>query len=418
MIRADLLVTGIGELATLSAGPVPRIGERAEELGLEHDAAVAIRDGRFAWIGRTRTVRREVRLRRGGTHLDARGGTVVPGFVDAHTHLLYAGDRASEVALKIRGVPYATIARRGGGIYSTVRATRRASTSELLASAEDRMHRMARSGTTAFEVKSGYALSHLGELRLLRLIGRLASRTGLEVVPTYLGAHAIPPEFRGRSDAYVDQIVRRTLPIVAGEGLARFCDVFCEPGFFTVRQSERVLRTALGLGMGIKVHADEFALSGGAGLASRLGARSAEHLLQDGRPEFELLARTGVTAVILPVTPFASLAGRASPGRALVDAGVAVALGSDCSPNSWIEAMPLVLAHAVYSARLSPREAITAATVNAAHASDLADRAGSIAVGRRADFSLFALGSVDHIPYRIGSFPALVYRQGIRILPA
>ncbi|EQD72159.1 imidazolonepropionase, partial [mine drainage metagenome] len=138
----------------------------------------------------------------------------------------------------------------------------------------------------------------------------------------------------------------------------------------------------------------------------------------DGRPEFELLARAGVTAVILPVTPFASLAGRASPGRALVDAGVSVALGSDCSPNSWIEAMPLVLAHAVYSARLSPREAITAATVNAAHASDLADRAGSIAVGRRADFSLFALGSVDHIPYRIGSFPALVYRQGIRILPA
>jgi len=417
MIRADLLVTGIGELATLSAGPVPRIGERMEDLGLRHDAAFAVRDGRFAWIGRNRAVRREIRLRRGGAHLDARDGTVVPGFVDAHTHLLYAGDRAPELALKIRGVPYAEIARRGGGIYSTVRATRRASSAILLASAEDRMRRMALFGTTAFEIKSGYALSHAGELRLLRLIRRLASRTGFEVVPTYLGAHAIPPEFRGRADAYVDQITRRTLPIVAAERLARFCDVFCEPGFFSVRQSERILRTALALGLGIKIHADEFALSGGARLASRLEAHSAEHLLEDGRPEFELLARAGVTAVILPVTPFASLAGRASPGRALVDAGVAVALGSDCSPNSWIEAMPLVLAHAVYSARLSPREAITAATVNAAHASGLADRAGSIAVGRSADFALFALDSADRIPYRIGSLPALVYRQGIRTPP-
>ncbi|MFZ0698925.1 MAG: imidazolonepropionase [Thermoplasmata archaeon] len=417
MIRADLLVSGIGELASLSEGPVPRIGDRMEELGLRHDAAFAVRDGRFAWIGRDREVRREVRLRRGGAHLDARGGTVVPGFVDAHTHLLYAGDRASELRLKIRGVPYGEIARRGGGIYSTVRATRRASDAELLASAGERMRRMALSGTTAFEVKSGYALSHSGELRLLRLIARLASRTGLAVVPTYLGAHAVPPEFRGRVSTYVNQIVRRTLPIVAAERLARFCDVFCEPAFYSVRQSERILRAAVRLGLGIKIHADEFVLSGGARLASRLPARSAEHLLADGRPEFALLARAGVTAVILPVTPFASLAGRASPGRALVDAGVAVALGSDCSPNSWIEAMPLVLAHAVYSARLSPKEAITAATVNAAHASGLADRVGSIAVGRSADFSIFDLDSADRIPYRIGAFPAVVYRQGIRILP-
>ncbi len=280
------------------------------------------------------------------------------------------------------------------------------------------MRRMACAGTTSFEVKSGYALSHRGELRLLRLIRRLARRTGFEIVPTYLGAHAVPPEFRGRADAYVDQIVRRTLPVIAEKRLATFCDVFCEPGFFSVRQSERILRTALRLGLGIKIHADEFVLSGGARLAARLRARSAEHLLEARRPEFAALAHAGVTAVLLPVTPFASLAARASPGRALVDAGVAVAVGSDCSPNSWIEAMPLVLAHAVYSARLSPSEAITAATVNAAHASGLADRAGSIAIGRAADFALFALGSADQIPYRIGSIPAAVYRQGIRILPA
>ncbi|MGD0718080.1 MAG: imidazolonepropionase [Thermoplasmata archaeon] len=417
MIVADLLVTGIGELATLAQGPVPRIGERMEELGLRHDAAFAVRDGRFAWIGADRAVARAVRLRRGGVRVDAGGGTIVPGFVDAHTHLLYGGDRVAELALKIRGVPYAEIARRGGGIYSSVRATRRASDPGLLASAEDRMRRMALAGTTSFEVKSGYALSHAGELRLLRLIPRLARRTGFEIVATYLGAHAVPPEFRGRADAYVDQIVRRTLPVIAQERLAAFCDVFCEPGFFSVPQSERILRTALGLGLGIKIHADEFVLSGGARLAARLGARSAEHLLEDGRPEFAALARAGVTAVLLPATPFASLTARASPGRGLVDAGVAVAIGSDCSPNSWIEAMPIVLAHAVYGARLSPREAITAATVNAAYASGLADRAGSIAVGRAADFGLFALGSPDRIPYRIGSIPVAVYRQGIRILP-
>lgn len=417
MIRADLLVTGIGELATLAEGPTPRIGEQMEELGLRHDAAFAVRDGRFAWIGRDRTVGSEVRLRRGGTRIDARGGTVVPGFVDAHTHLLFAGDRVSELARKIRGVPYTEIARQGGGIYSTMRATRRATTADLLASAEGRMRRMARSGTTAFEVKSGYALSHAGEIRLLRLIARLPSRTGFEVVPTYLGAHAVPPEFQGRADAYVDRIVRRTLPIVAAKRLARFCDVFCEPGFFNVRQSERVLRRALGLGLGIKIHADEFVLSGGARLASRLHAHSAEHLLEDGRPEFVALARAGVTAVLLPVTPWASLGARSSPGRGLVDAGVAVAVGSDCSPNSWMEAMPLVLAHAVYGARLSPREAITAATVNAAHASGIADRVGSIAVGRTADFSCFELGSADRIPYRIGALPTRVYRQGIRTFP-
>lgn len=418
MITADLIVTGIRELATLAAGPVPRTGDDLEELGLRHDAAFAVTDGRFSWIGAERGVGREVRLRRGGRRLDANGGTIVPGFVDPHTHLLYGGDRVAELALKIRGVPYAEIARRGGGIYSTVRATRRASDAELIGSAVDRMRRMALSGTTSFEVKSGYALSHAGELRLLRLIARLARATGFDVVPTYLGAHAVPPEFRGRTDAYVEQIVRRTLPAIAAERLARFCDVFCEPGFFTVPQSERVLRAALGLGLGVKIHADEFALSGGARLAARLKARSAEHLLADGRPEFTALARAGVTAVLLPATPFASLASTRSPGRALVDAGVAVAVGSDCSPNSWIESMPLVLAHAVYGARLSPSEVITAATVNAAHASDVADRSGTIAVGRPADFTRFALDSADRIPYRIGSVPGAVYRQGIRVSPA
>ena len=416
MIRADLVVSDIGELATLSEGAVPRVGEQAEELGLVSDAAFAVADGRFVWVGRERNLSRTVRLRPGGRRFSARGGTVVPGFVDAHTHVLFAGDRAFELPLKVRGRGYAEIARAGGGIYSTVRATRRASDAELLAATGARLGRMGGWGTTSVEVKSGYALTTEGELRLLRLIPRLARRTGLRLVPTFLGAHAVAPEYRSRPDAYVDRLVREALPRVARERLARFCDVFCEPGFFSVRQSERLLRAALAHGLGVKVHAEEFVLSGGARLAARLRAVSAEHLLAARKEDRALLANAGVTAVLLPVTALAAAPGIRSPGREMVDSGVPVALGTDCSPNSWAESMPLVLAHAVHSAHLSPAEALTAATVNAAHASGLED-AGTIARGRPADFAVFPLRSVDQLGYRFDAIPASVFRQGNPISP-
>jgi imidazolonepropionase len=416
VVRADLIVSDIGELATLSRGPVPRVGPAAEELSVISDGAVAVADGRFAWVGRGPTLARNVRLRPGGRRLSAEGGVVVPGFVDAHTHALFAGDRAFELPLKVRGASYAEVARAGGGIYATVRATRRASDAELLDATASRLRRMESWGTTSVEVKSGYALTPEGELRLLRLIPRLAKRTGLRLVPTFLGAHAVAPEYRGRADAYVDLLVRRALPRVASERLARFCDVFCEPGFFSVRQSERLLRAALALGLGVKVHADEFVLSGGARLAARVGAVSADHLLAARAEDRAVLAKSGVTAVLLPITALTASPGVRSPGREMVDAGVPVALGSDCSPNSWVEAMPLVLAHAVHAARLSPAEALTAATVNAAHASGL-EEAGTIEVGRPADFSVYPVRSVDQLGYRFDAIPAVVYRQGNRVSP-
>lgn len=416
MIRADLILTDVRELATLARGPVPRIGKDAEELGVIDEAAIAVADGRFAWVGRERELAKAVRCRSGGRRLSAGGGVVVPGFVDAHTHVLFAGDRAFELPLKVRGASYAEVARAGGGIYSTVRSTRRASDATLLSETGDRLCRMASWGTTSAEVKSGYALTVEGELRLLRLIPQLAKRTGLRLVPTFLGAHAVAPEYRSRADAYVDRLVRAALPRVAAERLARFCDVFCEPGFFSVRQSERLLRAALALGLGVKVHAEEFVLSGGARLAARLHAISAEHLLRARADDRALLAKAGVTAVLLPVTALASAPGVRCPGREMVDAGVAVALGTDCSPNSWVEAVPLVLAHAVHSARLSPAEALTAATVNAAHASGLAD-AGVVAPGRPADFAVFPLSSVDQLGYRFDTIPTAVFRQGNRFSP-
>jgi imidazolonepropionase len=416
MIRADLVVTNLAEVVTLASGPVPRVGAAMGEVGRIPDGAVAVADGRFVWVGPERSLARNVRLGPRGRTVDGSGGTLVPGFVDAHTHVLFAGDRAFELPLKVAGASYAEIARRGGGLYSTVRATRRASDRELLAETAARLSAMTRGGSTSVEVKSGYALNYEGELRLLRLIPRLARRSGLRLVPTYLGAHAVAPEYRDRPDDYVDRIVRRTLPAVAREGLARFCDVFCEPGFFTVAQSERILRAALALGMEVKVHAEEFVLSGGAELAARLRARSAEHLLEATPADRTRLAESGVTAVLLPVTAFASSSARRSPGREMVDAGVPVALGTDCSPNSWVTSMPLVLAHAVHGGRLTPAEALTAATVNAAHASGLED-AGRIVPGFPADFSVFDLPSSDHLGYRFDAIPTLVYRQGKSISP-
>jgi imidazolonepropionase len=264
-------------------------------------------------------------------------------------------------------------------------------------------------------VKSGYGLSVPSELRLLESIRRLRRRTGLRLVPTFLGAHAVPPEYEGRADVYVDLLVRRALPIIARRRLAKFCDVFCEPGFFTTAQAARLLTAAARLGLGTKIHADEFVYSGGSRLAAELGTRSAEHLLATSASDRRALARAHVSAVLLPVTPFASLSRLRCPGREMVDDGVAVALGSDCSPNSWVESMPLVLAHAVYGARLTPAEALTAATVNAAHALDIEGEAGQIAVGRPAEFAVFDVPCVEHLGYRIGLRPASVYRQGFDV---
>jgi imidazolonepropionase len=417
MTGVDLLVTGIGELATLRTGPIPRVGSAASELGLVANAALAVRNGAFASVGPERLVRRSVHLRKGGSEVDAGGGVVVPGFVDAHTHVLYAGDRANELEEKIRGATYLEIAAAGGGLFRTVRLTRRATTPQLLDETAPRLQRMLAAGTTTAEVKSGYALTHAGEIRLLEAVPLLAERTGLDLVPTYLGAHAVPPERAATPDRYVDEVVERTIPEVARRGLAEFVDVFCEPGFFTPSQSERILRAAMAARLGTKIHADEFVYSGGAALAAHLATHSAEHLLTAPADDRAKLARAGVTAVLLPVTPFASMSPLQSPGREMVDAGVPVALGSDVSPNSPVESMPLVMAHAVYSARLTPAEALTATTVNAAHAIGAAARAGTIAAGRSADFIVFDLPSADRIAHRIGSLPVAVYRQGNRVSP-
>jgi imidazolonepropionase len=410
MIRADLLLTEIAEVATLAGGPVPRTGAAMARLGVVRGAEIAVAGGRVAWVGPARHRARAVRLAPGGRTVSARGGVVVPGFVDAHTHALFAGDRAFELPLRAAGASYREIARRGGGLYATVRATRAAGPERLLRESADRLAHMAANGTTSLEVKSGYALSVEGELGLLALVPRLAARTGLTIVPTFLGAHAVPPEYAGRPDAYIDLLVHRALPAVVRERRARFCDIFCEPGFFSPRQADRLLTAARALGLGVKMHADEFVRSGGGRLAARLGATSADHVLATTAADRRALAAAGVTAVLLPATALDS-SRRRIPGREMVDAGVPVALGTDCSPNSWVESMPLVLALAVHAGGLTPAEALVAGTVNAAHAIGLMD-AGRIVPGASADLAVFPFADVEQIGYRFDARPIAVYRQG------
>ncbi len=412
MIRPDYLLTGASEIATLSRGPVPRVGPAASELGLVRSGAIALQGGRIVALGSDRAVAARIRRPPADRVIDLAGSVVVPAFIDAHTHALFAGSREAELPAKIHGATYLEIARSGGGIYRTVRATRRAGAGALIAESSARLRGAARGGTRTLEVKTGYALGHAGEIRLLRLLPRIARRTGLRIVPTYLGAHAVPPEAKGRRRDYVTEIVRRTIPWIGRHRLARFVDVFCEPGFFTVPEAERILRSARSAGLGIKIHADEFVASGGAALAARLGACSAEHLLRSPAADRRALARAGVTAVLLPATPWAALSPARSPGREMVDAGVPVALGTDLSPNSWVERMPTVLAHAVYSARLTPAEALTAATVNAAHALDLPVGEGMLREGGPADFSVFPFRSVGELGYRIDPLPTGIFRQG------
>lgn len=414
-MRVDLVLTGFDEVVTLEAGSVPRIGKEMQELSRIDRGALAIARGRVAWTGKASLLRAEVTLRKGGRVHEYPGGTALPGFVDPHTHLVFAGSREEEVAQKVVGKSYLEIARGGGGLFKTVRETREAPEEELWAQARFRLQRMVRWGTTSLEVKSGYGLSLDSEMKLLRTIRRLSTPGGPRIVPTFLGAHAFPPEFRRKTEEYVRDLVSRQIPAVARSGLARFCDVFCEVGFFSPADSERILRAATQEGLKAKIHADEFTDRGGAEVAARVGAVSADHLLETGARGRRALAEAGVTAVLLPLTPFASLSRRSSPGREMVDEGVPVAIGTDLSPNSWVESMPLVIAHAVYGARLTPEEAVTAATVNAAHAIGLTD-AGRLSPGSPADITVFDLPGVEHLSYRPGALPPVaVYLRGKKV---
>jgi imidazolonepropionase len=382
------VVHNVGLLATL-AGPAPRLGAALGELGLVEDAALASSEGRLVFVGRDRDLAGSVELEPGATLLDAEGAAALPGFVDPHTHLAFAGERDEEIRRRLAGASYAEIAAAGGGIVRSVEATRRASHAELVEAIRGRLDEMLACGTTTAEVKSGYGLETAAEIRSLEAIRDASASHPVTVVPTLLGAHEVPLEHRRDRGAYLDLLVREMIPEVARRGLAAFCDVFCEEGVFSVEESRRVLLAAREHGFELRIHAEELQATGGAELAGELKARSADHLLYVTPAGVAALAESGCAATLLPSAAFYLRLGRFAPARALIAAGVPVALATDVNPGGGLSpSMPFAMAIACFSMGLSLEEAIAASTINAAYSLGLESQVGSLEPGKQADLLL------------------------------
>jgi imidazolonepropionase len=384
LIAADFVLRGAGLLVTPagSAQAVPGL----DGLRVVRHAALAARQGRVVWVGEDTACEASVAASPSAVILDAQGSAVFPGFVDAHTHLAFAGDRDDEVYRRLAGESYREIAAAGGGIVRSVAATRAAAAGDLAAAIASRLDEMLLCGTTTAEVKSGYGLDTQSELRSLEALRLAAARHPVTVVPTFLGAHEVPPEHRDNRARYVDLVVEEMIPEVARRGLARFCDVFCEEGVFTVAESRRVLLAARAHGLGLRVHADELAATGGAELAAEVGARSADHLIFVSDGGIEAMARAGCAATLLPSAAFYLRLGRFAPARRLLNAGVRVAIASDANPGGGLSpSIPFALTVACFGMGLSLVDALEAATRGGAFSVGLENEVGTLEVGKRAD---------------------------------
>ena len=376
--------------------------EMGELLVMDH-ATIEVTDGVITYVGPNRGENRDGYYRR-YWHYNARGRCVLPGFVDSHTHFVFGGERAEEFSWRLKGESYMSIMERGGGIASTVKATRASNYIRLRAKAEGFLKQMSAMGVTTVEGKSGYGLDKDTELMQLRIMRSLNGdeHRRVDVVPTFLGAHAVPPEYAGRTDDYVDFLIREVMPAVADGGLAEFCDVFCEQGVFSIEQSRRLLLAARGMGFALKLHADEIVPLGGSGLAAELSATSADHLLHASDADIRAMAAQGVVATLLPLTAFA-LKEPYARGRAMIDAGCAVALATDLNPGSCFSgSIPLTFALACIYMQMSIEEAITALTLNGAAALNRAATIGSIEAGKKGDLVVLSTDNYHFLPYYIG----------------
>lgn len=379
--------------------------------------AILATDGLIHEIGPETEVLEAARHLPVDLEVDCGGRCMIPGFVDPHTHLCFHGMRESEFSLRLEGVPYLEILRRGGGILSSVKRVRAASEEQLFSSTAELARSALEHGSTTIEIKSGYGLDTKTELKMLRVIERVGRQLPLDVVPTFMGAHAIPEEERHDPEAFVERIVREMLPEVALQGIARFCDVFCEEGVFSISQSRRILEAARDLGIGIKIHADEVHDLGGAALAAEVGAISAEHLLAASDEGLKTMASAGTIAILLPATAY-SLGKPFARGRDMISLGVPVALATDCNPGScFCESVPFVFGLAVLGMHLSPEEALVASTLNAAYAIGKAGSCGSLERGKKADFLLLEGETPAIFAYHAGVSPVkAVYKNAERVV--
>jgi len=361
--------------------------------GVKKNMSILLENGRIKKIGR------EIK-KKGAEVIDAKGKTILPGFVDCHTHAVFAGSREFELEMKLKGLSYVDIASLGGGINYTVKKTRKASKETLVREGKKRLDKMLEYGTTTAEIKSGYGLDLKNEVKILEVIKKLNERHVIDIIPTFLGAHAIPPEMS--KDDYVNLIINEMIPIIAERKLAHFCDVFCEKGYFGIEETKKILNEGKKHGLLPKIHADELSSYGGAELAADVKAISADHLLMASDDGIKKMAQAGVTAVLLPAVPFSLFQEKYADAHKMINEGVRIALATDLNPNCWTENMQFIIQLACFKMRMGTREAINAATINAAHAIKMEKEVGSIEVGKKGDVVMIDAPSHTFLPYHFG----------------
>ena len=405
MNPADLVVRNCRQLLTCR-GPIPKRKEALADVGLLGDAWIASHQGRITFVGTEQDFQRQVKPDRGAEMIDASGLVGLPGFVDAHNHLPFAGTREEEFALRLKGFTYQQLAERGLGIQTSVQATRRASAEELRRLCLGRLEQMLLSGTTTTEAKSGYGLSLRDELKQLEVLAELGGLKPVEIVPTLMAAHEVPPEYKARREDYISLIIKDIIPEVRRRNLAEFFDVFCEQGVFSLEETRRLAGAAQAAGFKVKVHADEFVPLGGGALAAEIRAVSAEHLIAVDPAGIRALARSQTAAVLLPAVPFFLMLDKRAPARELIEAGAVVALATDLNPgSSMIESMLFVLQLGVFTLKLGVEEAVNACTANGAYALDRQSAVGSLEVGKQMDLLLCDIPNYLFLAYHPGSNP-------------
>jgi len=408
---SKLLIVNASQLVTLAGPARPRIGAELRDLGIVTDGAMLVSDSRIVAVGTLAEIEPQAK---DAEVIDAGRCLVTPGFVDAHTHLVFAGNRADEFEKRCAGMTYQEIASQGGGIRSTVRKTRAASEDQLLQAATRHAQWFLQGGTTTIEAKSGYGLTVEDEFKILRVIGRIGETTPLRTVPTFLGAHEIPEEYAGRADDYVSLVAEEMMPRVAHQKLAEFCDIFCEAKVFNLGQSRRVLTAAKSHGLGLRMHADQFTSFGASDLAAELGAKTCDHLEQTQPASLAALKAAEVQPVLLPGSVYAIGSHKYPAARDMIGAGLAVVLATDFNPGSSpTTSMRMVMSLACTQMKVTPAEALTAATINAAYSLNRGDEIGSLEAGKAADFVIHDAEDYRELPYFFGDHRAAsVFARG------